>query len=151
MIDKLKYITHGGVACPQCDSHDITGGKLNCDEPETRPVECNACGLTWVETLRPVDIELSDGEIKPLVFPIHQIFDVKWIGVIYTQGRLDLHGPFVADKLQVAIKRLRSIHQKFAMAPVMFEIRIAPESGQLFSVQIDEEIDEPGTIDQGKA
>lgn len=144
-MEKIKYIIGGGVECPQCGSHNLTGEGMDWDEPLSRPIECNECGTRWVDILRPVDIQHPDGaEIKPPLFPIHQIFDVKWIIVIYSSAphhrdryAFDIHGPFVADKLQEAVKRLRGIHQKFSVAPEMYEIRITPE-GQLFPVKIEE-------------
>ena len=138
-MEKLKYITGGGVECPQCGSHNITGGDMDWDEPLSRPVDCNECGAKWVDILRPVDIEMPNGdEIKPILFPLHQIFDWKWIVVFHDGTLLGIHGPFVADKLEEAAQRLRSSHMKMARMPDLYEIRMTPEGGQLFAVAMDD-------------
>ena len=131
-MDKIKYITSGGVACPQCGSHNITGGDVDWDEPLTRPVECNECGAKWVETLRPADINHPDGnEIAPDLFPIHQIFDMRWIGVI-RNGEMEIHGPFVADQLELAVERLGYVGRRSDL----FEVTLTPD-GHLFTVRMD--------------
>ncbi len=47
---QTQYIADGGVCCPFCQSHDITGGDITIDNGiASQDVSCSDCNEEWTD------------------------------------------------------------------------------------------------------
>jgi hypothetical protein len=59
-----NYLLHGGIHCPDCLSHQISGGSVDINEGRaSQEVSCTSCGLVWWDDYQLVGI--SDVKFAP--------------------------------------------------------------------------------------
>jgi len=52
-----NYLMHGGIHCPDCLSHQITGGQFDVSEGRCwQDITCTMCGLEWTDEYQLVSI-----------------------------------------------------------------------------------------------